>query len=100
MLISPASGGEQEAAPRAPTKNPESVSAAQSSTGDERLVAGGCGLLDGVLDLLEGADLDLADALAADVEFAGEILQRDRIVAQAAGLEDALFALVEHADGS
>jgi hypothetical protein len=50
------------------------------------------------MDLFEGAHLDLADAFAADVELGREILQRDRIVAQAAGLEDAPFALVEHAE--
>ena len=53
---------------------------------DQRLVAGGGGFLDGVLDLFKGAHLDLAYALAADVEFAGEILQRDRVIAQTAGL--------------
>src|SRR5690606_24506174 len=55
-------------------------------------------LLDGLLHLLEGADLDLAHALAGDAELAGEILERDRVVAQAACLEDAALALVEHAE--
>src|SRR5262245_15388269 len=45
------------------------------------------GSLDRVLHLLEGADLDLPDALAADVEFGRELLQRQRVVGETASLE-------------
>ena len=51
-------------------------------------------LLHGRLDLLEGAHLDLADALAADAELRGEVLQRRRLLGQAPRLEDALLAVV------
>src|SRR5690606_19249087 len=60
---------------------------------------GGGSFLDRVLDLFEGADLDLADALAADVILLGQFLTGQRIVPQATGLEDGAFALVEHVHG-
>src|SRR6202022_300253 len=56
-------------------------------------------LLHCLLHLLEGADLDLADPLAADAEFGRELLQRDRILGQPARLEDAPFAVVEDVHG-
>src|SRR3712207_929632 len=64
-----------------------------------RRLAGGEVLLDRLLDLLEGAHLDLAHALARDAELGGELLEGDRIVGQAARLEDAPLARVEHAEG-
>ena len=41
-----------------------------------------------LLDLLEGAHLDLADPLAADAELAREVLQRDRVLGEPACLID------------
>ena len=55
-------------------------------------------MLHRLLHLLEGAHLDLAHALARDAEFGGEVLERDRVVGEAARLEDAPFALVEHVE--
>src|SRR5665213_1246514 len=51
-----------------------------------------------LLHLLERAHLDLAHALARDAELGGEILERDRIVGEPPRLEDAAFALVQHAE--
>src|SRR6185437_2873493 len=56
-------------------------------------------LLDPVLHFFEGADLDLADALAADIVFLGQLFERRRIFLETAGLEDRLFAIVEVAHG-
>ena len=75
----PRKGGDQ-GRHLAPTKNPESVSASgvlnvspcggwSVLDGHQRAGAGGGGFLDGVLHLFEGADFDLADALAGDVEL-------------------------------
>src|SRR5262245_58573208 len=50
--------------------------------------------LDRGLHLLEGADLDLADALARDAELGCEILERHRLVGEPPCLEDAAFARV------
>src|SRR5690348_16430498 len=58
------------------------------------------GVLHRFLHLLEGADLDLADALAADVVFLRQFLERRRIVAQPASLEDRLLAIIELAHGA
>src|ERR1039457_3633572 len=63
-----------------------------------RLLQGGDTILHRLLHLLEGAHLDLAHALARDAEFGCQILERDRIVRQAARLEDAPLALVEHVE--
>src|SRR5690606_21620463 len=49
----------------------------------------------GLLHFLEGANLDLADALAADAEFPREFLQGHRILGQAACLEDAALAIIQ-----
>jgi hypothetical protein len=51
------------------------------------------------LHLLEGAHLDLAHALARDAELRRQVLKRDRIIRQAARLEDAPLPVVEHAEG-
>ena len=48
-----------------------------------------------LLQLLEGADLDLADALAADVIDLGELLQGLGIVAQTPLGQDVTFAVIE-----
>src|SRR5262249_40362863 len=56
--------------------------------------------LDRRLHLLEGADLDLAHALARHAELGREIFQRHRLVGKATGLEDAAFARVQHAHGA
>jgi hypothetical protein len=56
--------------------------------------------LHGFLHLLEGADFDLADALAADVELGGKLFQRHRVFGKAASLEDAAFAVVQHGHGT
>src|SRR3569623_187593 len=58
------------------------------------------GVLHRFLDLLEGADLDLPDTLAADVVFLRQLLERGRIVAQAPRLEDRLLAFIELAHGA
>src|SRR5690606_30302575 len=52
-------------------------------------------LLDRLLQLLERAHLDLAHALAADAELLREVLERERLLAQAALGEDVTFALGE-----
>jgi hypothetical protein len=51
-----------------------------------------------VLDLLEGAHLDLAHALAAEAEFLGQLRKRDLFFGEPARLEDAPLALVEHGE--
>src|SRR5476651_2253441 len=63
-----------------------------------RLLQSSDTILHRLLHLLEGAHLDLAHALARDAEFGCQILERDRIVRQAARLEDALLAFVEHVE--
>lgn len=47
-------------------------------------------------ELFEGSDLDLANALAADVEFRRKVFERHRLFGQAARLEDAAFTIVQH----
>src|SRR3954471_16362922 len=56
--------------------------------------------LDRGLHLLEGADLDLADALARHAELGSKVFQRHRLIGEAARLEDAAFARVEYAHGA
>src|SRR5258706_13498066 len=51
-----------------------------------------------VLDLLEGAHLDLAHALARDAEFLGQLRERDLFLGEPTRLEDAPLALVEHGE--
>src|SRR4029077_15609160 len=51
--------------------------------------------LDRLLQLLEGAHLDLAHPLARDAVLLRQILERRRVVAQAALAEDMTLALVE-----
>src|ERR1700730_630604 len=51
------------------------------------------------LPLLKGAHFDLAHALARDAELGRQVLKRDRIIRQAARLEDAPLPVVEHAEG-
>src|SRR5664280_2654052 len=58
-----------------------------------RLLQSSDTILHRLLHLLEGAHLDLTHALARDAEFGCQILERDRIVRQAARLEDAPLAL-------
>src|ERR1700722_10750779 len=53
--------------------------------------------LDRLLHLLESAHLDLPHALTRYVEFGRELLERNRVVSQAAGLEDPPLAGIEHA---
>src|SRR5947209_11233759 len=54
---------------------------------------------DRLLELLEGADLDLADALVRDAVFLRQILKRGRLLAQPAMRQDIALALVEMAHG-
>src|ERR1700722_14033935 len=49
------------------------------------------------LHLLESAHLDLPHALTRNVEFGRELLERNRVVSQPAGLEDTALAGIEHA---
>src|SRR6185369_849341 len=63
-----------------------------------RLLHGGDAALDRLLHLLERANFDLTHALARDAELGGQLLERDWIVGQAARLEDAPLALVEHVE--
>src|SRR3569833_3377994 len=49
-----------------------------------------------LLRLLERTHLDLAHTLARYAELGGEILERDRIVGEAARLEDAPLAFIQH----
>src|SRR5438445_3063747 len=51
-----------------------------------------------VLHLREGANLDLAYALARDAEFLGQLHERDLFLGEPARLEDAPLALVEHGE--
>ena len=55
-------------------------------------------MLDAPFNLLEGAHFDLADAFARDAKLIGELLERDRLVGEAARFEDAPLAIVEHAE--
>ena len=48
-----------------------------------------------LLHLLEGAHLDLADALAGDAELGGKLLQRQRLLGKPARLEHAPLARVQ-----
>src|SRR3546814_253695 len=57
------------------------------------------GVADRLLQLLEGAHLDLAHALAADAVLLREVFQRGRLVLQPALLEDVALALVEVGHG-
>jgi len=47
-----------------------------------------------VLDLLEGAYLDLAHALARDAEFLGQLSERDLFLGEPTRFEDAPLARV------
>ena len=58
----------------------------------------GDAVLDRLLHFLEGAHLDLAHALARDAELGRQVLKRDRIIRQAARLEDAPLPVVEHGE--
>src|ERR1700722_14526468 len=53
--------------------------------------------LDRLLHLFESTHLDLPHALTRHVEFSRELLKRNRVVSQPAGLEDAALAGIEHA---
>src|SRR5881409_2171264 len=53
------------------------------------------GVLHRLLHLLEGPDLDLADALARYAEFLAQILERRRVFLNAARFEDAALAVGE-----
>src|SRR5579872_5679956 len=57
------------------------------------------GALDRLLQLLEGAHLNLPHALAADIVLLAQILERGRLLAQPALAEDVAFPLVERAHG-
>src|SRR5262245_4397968 len=52
-------------------------------------------LLHGSLYLLEGAHLDLADALARDAELGRKVLQGRRLLGEPPCLENALLAVVQ-----
>src|SRR5690606_40174905 len=56
-------------------------------------------LLHRLLHLFEGAHLDLADAFPRDAEFRREVLEGDRVVREAACLEDPALARIEHREG-
>ena len=58
----------------------------------------GDAVFDRALNLLERAHLDLAHALARDAELVREFLEGDRVFGEAARLEDAPFAVVEHGE--
>ena len=59
----------------------------------------GDAVLDCLLHLLERAHLDLAHAFARDAEFAPQVFEGDRLIRQAARLEDAPLAVIEHVEG-
>lgn len=54
-----------------------------------------CGFSHRFLELLEGANLDLADTLAADIVFSREVFQRGRLLLEAAFGDDVALAFVE-----
>ena len=56
------------------------------------------GSLDCALQLREGAQLDLAHTLARNADLGGEAFQRHRDFGEAARLEDAAFAWIEHVE--
>src|ERR1700720_3699780 len=64
-----------------------------------RPVHGGHPMPDAFLHLLEGADLNLANALARYAEFLGKLAERDRLFGETARLENAPLAVVEHREG-
>ena len=51
------------------------------------------------LHLLERTHLDLTHALAGDAEFGRQVPEDDRLIRQAARLEDASLAVIEHVEG-
>ena len=53
---------------------------------------------DRLLNLFEGARLDLPHALVRDAEFVGELLECDRLIGEAARFEDAPLAIIEHGE--
>ncbi len=55
--------------------------------------------LDSFLNLFEGTNLDLPDALAADTELRGKILERDWFLCQPAGFENAPLTVAEARQG-
>src|ERR1700736_1274423 len=66
------------------------------SAADLRDFQGGNTALHGLLQLLEGAHLDLAHALARNAELIRQFLKRDRLVRQSPRLEYATLALVQY----
>src|SRR5687767_9197382 len=58
----------------------------------------GDAVLHRLLHLLEGAHFDLAHAFARDAELGGEVLERHRVLGEAARLEDAPLTIVEHGE--
>jgi hypothetical protein len=62
------------------------------SVGDEAAFEGGG--LDGLLQFLEGADLDLPDALAGDAVLLLQVLERGRVLLEAPLGQDVALALV------
>jgi hypothetical protein len=59
----------------------------------------GDAVLDRLLHLFERAHLDLTHALAGDAEFGRQVPEDDRLIRQAARLEDASLAVIEHVEG-
>jgi hypothetical protein len=60
--------------------------------------AGDDAALDGLLHPLESPYLNLPHPLTRDAELVGELFERDRLISEAASLENAALALVEHAE--
>jgi hypothetical protein len=54
---------------------------------------------DAFLHLLEGADLDLTNALARYAEFLGELAERGRLFLETGRLENSPLAIVKHREG-
>src|ERR1035437_5434183 len=63
---------------------------------NRRALPGRDAVLHGLLHLLERTHVDLADALARDAEFGGQIRKRDRVLGEPTRFEDAPLAIVEH----
>src|SRR5690606_7969169 len=63
-------------------------------SGSSARFAGLGGLLHRLLHLLESAHLDLSDSFARHPELRRQVLERHRLVRQAASLEDAALALI------
>src|ERR1700737_3383705 len=66
------------------------------SAANRRDFQGGDTALHGLLQLLEGAQLDLADALARNAELVRQLVKLDRLLRPSARLEYATLALAQY----